>query len=199
MNNPPALNVRHRSPEDIAVEIRAGAYGDLNQLVTLAMAMRQASDDAERDNIVFLRAREISEVWAQTDDGTYLRFLERNHIITPARYQQGCRTLQVIPATTIDVISFASAQEVAKIADEPRREEALCRVRQWAAANGRPPSPQTTREIAGVQNPRLESPQARRIRELDAENNRLRADVDRLRGLVVSLGGNPDAGAQAAE
>ena len=194
----PVFDMIARQVEDVAEEVRNGTHGDLATVTSLAMEFRQQADAGEHNFILFLRAIELSGIWNQVDAGNFLKFLERNHICGPERYTHGVRTLQLIPIEHIPCISFAAAKEIAKIPDPPRREQALERTLQWAQDNGRPPSPETTRRLAGIIPVTQETPAQRRERELREENVALRREVDRLRALVLTLGGDPDARPEAA-
>jgi hypothetical protein len=194
----PTFDISNRTPEALSQEISSGVHGDLLAVTRLAMEFKACADRAEKDFIVFLRAIELSGVWQQTDCGTFTKFLERNYIATNERYEAGVKALTLIAAPVISAISFASAREVAKISDPVRREAGVQRMTRWADDNGRPPSAQTTRKLLGLQNVTQPTPKASRIEVLETENAQLRAEVDRLRGLVLRLGGDPD-GAQAAE
>ena len=89
-------------------------------------------------------------------------------------------------------ISFAAAKEASKIEDPQRRNEGVQRLQQWAQERGRPPSGETARKILDLRPVTQPSPQSQRIQALETENAQLRAEIGRLRDLVVSLGGSPD-------
>lgn len=199
MNTPPNLpDFANCTPQELADQIRAGGLGDLANLIRLALEFRQHADQAEVRYMKLLYAIELSDLWRQIDVGTYENFLTRHCRCDPVRYRTGVVVFQTIAAPRVNVISFAAAREVAKIDDPQRRERGLRSCEQWAEENGRPPSPQTARKLAGIR-PVEPSPGAQRRQSLEEENDGLRREIDRLRNLVVSLGGDPDAGTRAAE
>jgi hypothetical protein len=195
----PVFDLGTRTPEDLAQEIASGAHGDLMAVTQLAREFKACADRAEKDFIVFLRGLELSNIWTSTDAGTFISYVVRNHIISPDRYANGVRTLNLVPATVITTISFAAAKEVSRIADPVRRDEGVQRMVQWAADRGRPPSAQETKTLLGLRSVAQPTPQAARLQNAETEIAGLRAEVDRLRALVVSLGGDPDDRSQAAE
>lgn len=200
MNTPSNLpDIEGCTPQELADQIRTGRLGDLANLIRLALEFRQHADQAEARYMKLLYAIELSDLWRQIDVGTFENFLTRHCRCDPIRYRTGVVVFQTIPAPRVNVISFAAAREVAKIDDPARREQGIRCCEQWAEENGRPPSPQTARKLAGIQ-PTGPSPGTRRRQSLEEENADLRREIDRLRNLVVSLGGDPDdAGTRAAE
>ncbi len=196
----PVFELGTRTPEDLAHEIASGAHGDLIAVTQLAMEFKACADRAEKDFIFFLRSIELSTIWTHgCDAGTFIKYLERNHVCSAERYTTGVRTLSLIPATVITTISFAAAKEVSRIDDPVRREEGVQRMVRWASDKGRPPSAETTRNLLGLRPVTQPSPVAVRLQNAETEIVGLRAEVDRLRALVVSLGGNPDVVVEAAE
>ncbi len=184
------------TPEDLAAQIRAGELGDLAALIALALEFRLHADQSEMIYMKLLYAIELSDLWRGIDVGTYENFLTRHCRCDPVRYRTGVCVFQRVPATRVAAISFAAAREISKIDDAQRREEGLRRCERWAQDNGRPPSQQTARKLADM-GPVGASPQTQRRQALEAENEALRREIDRLRNLVVSLGGNPDNQAAA--
>jgi hypothetical protein len=195
---PPQFDLTNCTPQELAEQIRAGALGDLATLIHLALELRLHADQSETRYMKLLYAIQLSDIWRQIDIGTFENFLTRHCHCDPVRYHTGVVVFQTIPAARVEAISFGAAREVAKVADPQRREQALRLCEQWAQDNQRPPSPQTARKLAGI-GPVGPSPQTQRRLSMEEENVRLRTEIDRLRTLVVNLGGDPDARPEAAE
>lgn len=185
------IDISGKTAQQLAADMKRGVFGTLDKLVELAREFRQRADESEREFILFLRALDLSGMWMEIDAGTFDKFIDRNHICSAERYRHATHTLDVVSNEDIGKISFASAKEIAKISEPVRRKEAIKKTVEWARKNGRPPSPQKTREIIGLRPvirpapPSKEEAFREEVRVLKAENKRLRT-------LVRKLGGDPD-------
>jgi hypothetical protein len=184
--------LRGKSIAQIASAIKQGEFGEgVDALIALARDLRRHADEGERDFITFLRAWDQSGTWKVLDAGTFEKFIDRNHICSAERYRMSTRTLDVIPMKVVEEITFAASKEIAKIQDSVRREKAIEKTIAWTRQNGRPPSPQKTRELAEIR-PIVKSGCASCVR-LKARVAYLDGEVQRLERLVRSLGGDPSA------
>ncbi len=185
------------TPEQVAVEIRDGRLGDIANILRLVLQFREEADAGERRLAILLYAVDLSDLWRPINSGTFENFLEWHAHVSPVRYHNGLRALQVIPASVAREIGFEGAKVAARIDDPQRREEGVRRCQAWVRTNGRPISAETARRVVGL-GPAAPNPSTQRRMAVEEENAQLRAEVQRLRNLVVSLGGDPDAGRDAA-
>lgn len=185
------------TPEQVADEIRSGRLGDIACILTLILQFREEADAGERRLMILLHGTFLSDLWRPVNSGTFENFLDRIAHISPVRYRNGLLALQVIPAPVAREIGFEGAKIAAKVADPQRREEGIRRCQDWVQTNGRPISAETARRIVGL-GPTLPNAAMQRRMALEEENQQLRAEIQRLRNLVVSLNGDPDAGRDGA-
>ncbi len=175
-----------------AKEIASGEHGGLDALAELVLEYLRRADAGERDLICLLRGIELSGVWKEAHTGAFTGWLKTVHI-DPDRYQRGLRALDEVPAEVIDTAGFALAKQLTRIADPERRAEAQAIGIEKAKVHGAPLPERTARDIVQPFIQPTLSPYQKRIRELEQANVALQAEVDRLRALVVRLGGDPDA------
>jgi hypothetical protein len=183
-----------RDPKVIAAQIKTGVFGSGDDLVKFVRSLRERSDQCELNFVLFLRGLEESGVWRTISDaGTYEKFLERTSLCSAERYRQGVRAYNLFPVAEIEEAGMAAAKITARIEDPAKRTEVWNAIRSTAQTQGFPVSERTASHIARpAPSERNASKAVERLLGLERENSQLRAEVDRLRALVQSLGGDPD-------
>jgi septal ring factor EnvC (AmiA/AmiB activator) len=184
-------------PDQLVEEMRDGAFGDIAQIIELISELKKEADTTEHRLILVLHALNSSGVWKSVQPGTFENFLDRNAHVSPTRYANGVLALKLVPIAVIQEISFQAAKVIAKIEDPQVRQEKLQQCQDWVRNNGRTMSSEKARDIAGIPST-LSSTTARR-EALEQQIASLKTEIQRLRNLVVSLGGNPDKEDVAAE
>lgn len=157
----------------------------LEDFLGAARKLRDASEEAEARFLVFLREFEVAreDLWKTGGVVSYESFLQTTQLINPARYRNFCAGAKLIK----DPIAAGSAATQAAASFKAPTTEALAKFEENAAAfrevHGVAPSEQTAKawvkqlDDAGPKVVR----QASRLRQLEAENQALRAENKELR------------------
>lgn len=161
----------------------------LDDFINYARKLRDASEEAEARFLVFLREFELTreDLWKTGGVISYESFLQTMQLINPARYRNFCAGAKLIK----DPIAAGSAATQAAAGFRSPTIEALEKFEQNAAAfrevHGVAPSEQTARgwvKQLDDTGPKVVR-QASRLRQLEAENQALRAENRALKSKLA--------------
>lgn len=200
MNPMPRLTIPD-DPQQISELITSGAYGSLEEVLTVARTLRKRADTAEKRFMLFLQGLELSGIWKGSHSGTFDSYLSLFQLCSSSRYKRSIAALAALPASTVDLIGLPASRHVIRIEDPDNRASALQDMVAKASQHNVPLSEQTARTLANKwlsPRPHPEANRVRRIQELEAENVQLRTLIHekeqrilQLEAQIESLGGEP--------
>lgn len=160
----------------------------LDDFVKVARQLRQESEEAEARFLLFLREFELhrEDLWKTAGVASFDSFLQSSQLINCARYRNFCAGARLLS----DVEKAGAGAAVAAAAFKQPTTEGMRKFEENVAAfrsvHGAPPSEQTARDWVrqlDEKSPKVVR-QATRLRELEAENQALKAENRELRRKV---------------
>lgn len=161
------------------------------EFLTEARRLRQIADDAECEFLEFLYQGEGQpSIWADTGY-TFDEFITRNHLCDPLRYQRYKRTREALGPQEIRGVGAHAIIAAGSFRDPRAQREIIVEARTWERTNGTSISKRSAQHLARDVRTRQAAARSRHktYAQLEAENHRLRAQVEELKKRNAELRG----------